>query len=104
MSDWLLPADEMILIMIFIAIVVSAYTIFRKSCAEWRGVWRILAVVPIAIIITVPLNIWIGTAIDPTSHNLAPFEFILYCVPSLIFWAIIVMLHRKFSKKYTPEK
>jgi hypothetical protein len=104
MSDWLLPADEMLPVMLFIAIVVSAYTVFRTGCAEWRGVWRILAIVPIAIMITVPVNIMVGTTIDPTSHNLAPFEFIFYCVPSFIFWAIIVMLHSKFSKKYTPEK
>ena len=98
MSDVMLPA------MLFIAIVVSAYTVFWTIAFEWQGVWRLLGVVPIAIMVTVPINIMVGMAYDPTSHNLFPFELVVYCVPSFIFWVIIVILHTKFSKKYTPEK
>ena len=97
MSDVMLPA------MLFIAIVVSAYTVFWTTAFAWQGVWRLLGVVPIAIMVTVPLNIMVGMAYDPTSHNLFPFELVVYCVPSFIFWAIIVHLHSKAAKKDTPE-
>lgn len=41
---------------------------------RWRGGWRIAAAVPAAVMAFVVLRIAAGTAIDPTSHNLWPFE------------------------------
>ena len=41
---------------------------------RWRGGWRIAAAVPAAVMAVVVLRIAAGTAIDPTSHNLWPFE------------------------------
>jgi hypothetical protein len=43
---------------------------------RWRGGWRIAAAVPAAMIAFVVLRIVAGTAIDPTSHNLWPFEIL----------------------------
>ncbi len=44
---------------------------------RWRGAWRLAAVVPAAVMVFVVLRIIVGTAIDPTSHNLWPFEIVM---------------------------
>jgi len=44
---------------------------------RWRGGWRIAAAVPAIMMAFVVLRIVIGVAIDPTSHNLWPFEILM---------------------------
>ncbi|MFZ7094948.1 hypothetical protein ACOPJQ_13030 [Luteimonas dalianensis] len=44
---------------------------------RWRGGWRLAAALPLAIMALVLLNIVVGVAIDPTSHNLWPFELLM---------------------------
>ena len=41
---------------------------------HWRGGWRLAAAVPAALMAFVVLHIVAGTSIEPTSHNLWPFE------------------------------
>jgi hypothetical protein len=51
---------------------------------RWRGGWRIAAAVPAAAMAFVVLRIAAGTAVDPTSHNLWPFEVLQAGVLSLV--------------------
>jgi hypothetical protein len=44
---------------------------------RWRGGWRIAAAVPAAMMAFVVLRIIVGVTIDPTSHNLWPFEILM---------------------------
>lgn len=44
---------------------------------RWRGGWRIAAAVPAALMAFVVLRIVVGVSLDPTSHNLWPFEILL---------------------------
>jgi hypothetical protein len=62
---------------------------------RWRGGWRLAAAVPAVLMAFVVLRIIVGTAIDPTSHNLWPFEVLIAGILSL--GAIIVLaIGRKF--------
>lgn len=45
---------------------------------RWRGPWRWAAGVPLAVVAFVLLRIVVDTARDPTSHNLWPFEILLW--------------------------
>lgn len=45
---------------------------------RWRGMWRWAAAVPAAIMGFVVLRLLIDTALDPTSHNLWPFEILMF--------------------------
>lgn len=45
---------------------------------RWRGAWRIGAAIPAAVMAFVVLRICIDTARDPTSHNLWPFEIVMW--------------------------
>jgi hypothetical protein len=42
----------------------------------WRGGWRLAAAVPGVLMAFVVLRIVAGTSVDPTSHNLWPFEIV----------------------------
>jgi hypothetical protein len=45
---------------------------------RWRGGWRAASVVPIAVMVFVVLRLVVDTARDPTSHNLWPFEILMW--------------------------
>ncbi|MGB3747035.1 MAG: hypothetical protein WBG85_10050 [Rhodanobacter sp.] len=45
---------------------------------RWRGPWRWAAGLPLAVVAFVLLRIVVDTARDPTSHNLWPFEILLW--------------------------
>lgn len=58
---------------------------------RWRGGWRVAAMVPAALMAFVVLRIVAGVAIDPTSHNLWPFEIVMAGgISSLVMLVLIV--------------
>jgi hypothetical protein len=56
------------------------------------GFWRLPAWVPVIPVAVDGALIYVGTAIDPTSHNLWPIELLLASALSLVlfgvFWAL----------------
>lgn len=61
---------------------------------RWRGGWRIAAAVPGIMMAFVVLRIAIGVAIDPTSHNLWPFETLMAGAVSTGAIAALLVLRR----------
>ncbi|MGH8212740.1 MAG: hypothetical protein ACREPP_05870 [Rhodanobacteraceae bacterium] len=59
---------------------------------RWRGIWRWLAAVPAAVMAFVVLRIVIGTSIDPTSHNLWPFEILMWGFASAASIAVMMLV------------
>ncbi|MGH8287196.1 MAG: hypothetical protein ACRETT_15725, partial [Steroidobacteraceae bacterium] len=53
------------------------------SVWKWRGAWKVAAAVPAAVVVFVVLRIIVDTARDPTSHNLWPFEVIMFGTAAL---------------------
>lgn len=51
---------------------------------RWQGGWRLAAAVPAGWVGLVVLRVVLGTAVDPTSHNLWPFEILQASVVSLV--------------------
>jgi hypothetical protein len=50
---------------------------------KWRGGWRAAALAPALLMAFVVLRIMLDTARDPTSHNLWPFEILMFGLVSL---------------------
>lgn len=50
---------------------------------KWRGAWRIAAAAPVAMMAFVVLRIVVDVARDPTSHNLWPFEVLMWGAASV---------------------
>jgi hypothetical protein len=66
---------------------------------RWRGGWRIAAAVPAAVMAFVVLRILAGTAIDPTSHNLWPFEIVMWGGLSCFAMLLLGIAHKLFAAK-----
>ena len=63
---------------------------------RWRGGWRIAAAVPAALMSFVVLRIFVGVLIDPSSHNLWPFEILQTGALS-----VVIMMGLMVAKKFT---
>lgn len=63
---------------------------------NWRGIWRIAAAVPAAVVLFVVLRIVVETTRDPTSHNLWPFEVVMFSGVALVAIWLMKMV-RKFT-------
>jgi hypothetical protein len=55
-----------------------------RALRRWHGGWRLAAALPALWVGLVVLRIVLGTALDPTSHNLWPFELLQASVVSLV--------------------
>ncbi len=64
------------------------------SMWKWRGGWRLAAAVPASLLAFVILRIVVGTASDPTSHNLWPFEVLQFGAVSLAMIGGLTWLRR----------
>jgi hypothetical protein len=89
--DYILPA-------LMITFVVLAFTVAKDVRKDWKGIWRLLISIPISGIFAVPLNIGIGTSIDPTSHNLAPIEIVVWCGAFLFVFLLVIVIRKTFLK------
>lgn len=61
---------------------------------KWRGGWRIAAALPAGMMAFVVLRIVVDGAIDPTSHNLWPFEILMAGAMSAGFVFVAALLRR----------
>lgn len=61
---------------------------------RWRGGWRIAAAIPAAVMAFVVLRLIVGVSLDPTSHNLWPFEIFMAGVLSTVVMIVLLIAHR----------
>lgn len=66
---------------------------------RWRGGWRIAAAVPAVFMAFVVLRILAGTTLDPTSHNLWPFEIVMWGGLSCAGMLLLGIAHKLFAAK-----
>lgn len=66
-----------------LAIGVGGVALPIRAMRRWEGTWRLAAALPLLWVGFVVLRIAAGTALDPTSHNLWPFEILIASVVSL---------------------
>jgi hypothetical protein len=66
---------------------------------RWRGGWRMGAAIPAAVMAFVVLRILLGTAIDPTSHNLWPFEIVMWGALSCGCMLVLGIAHKLSAAK-----
>jgi len=61
---------------------------------KWRGGWRIAAAIPALAMAFVILRIVVDTARDPTSHNLWPFEILMWGAASAVAMGALALFKR----------
>jgi hypothetical protein len=61
---------------------------------RWHGGWRLAAAAPAMMVTFVALRIGVGTASDPSSHNLWPFEILQAGALSVVVMAVLLVTRK----------
>ena len=87
-GDGLLAAGFMLAVL---AIGIAGVVVPVRTVRRWEGGWRLVAALPALWVGFVVLRIALGVAVDPTSHNLWPFEILQASVVSLVLSGAIIL-------------
>ena len=77
-----------------VAIGIGGIALPVRAMRRWQGGWRLVAALPALWVAFVALRIVAGTALDPTSHNLWPFEILTASVTCLVIFGLIALAKR----------
>ena len=55
------------------------------ALVRWRGAWRLAALLPLFTVGFIVVRIVVDTHAAPTSHNLWPFEVVIWSLLALVF-------------------
>jgi len=80
---------------LFIGFIVAEIKTFRA----YQGVWRVLASLPVLALIIVVCSIVIGIMRDRTSHNLWPFEIVVWSVAGLAYLGVLHLVRKIIAPK-----
>ena len=81
----MLPAFMLCVLSLLVGFVAAEIVAIRR----WTGAWRLSALIPAAVVAFVVLRIVVDAWRDPTSHNLWPFEILLWAGLGLVFLALM---------------
>lgn len=90
-GDYLFGAGFMLAVLV---IGIGGIALPVRAVRRWEGGWRLAAALPAAWVGFVVLRIVLGTALDPTSHNLWPFEILYASVVSLVLLGAMAVARR----------
>jgi hypothetical protein len=97
MSEPLGAGDQAVaagFMLVVLALGIGSLVLPLRAMRRWEGGWRVAAAVPVLWIGFVVLRIVVGTASDPTSHNLWPFEILYAGVVSLVLIGALTVARR----------
>jgi hypothetical protein len=76
-------------------LIMPAWAVWR-----WDGAWRMAAAVPAAMMAFVVLRIMVDVLRDPTSHNLLPFEILMWGSRSIVAMIVLYLAHKFFARRH----
>jgi hypothetical protein len=79
----------MLLIAIFVLGFIAAVV---WTLRHWQGWWRWLAGAPLLLVSAVVLKIIVDTSLEPTSHNLWPFELLAVVVVAGVVLGVLQLV------------
>ncbi|MFC1719826.1 hypothetical protein ACFL00_01630 [Pseudomonadota bacterium] len=75
-----------------VVLIFGFYVLALIAIIVWKGWWKILPAIPTAAMSVILINIYVGTRIDPTSHNLWPFEILFGGGACLLTLIVLTLL------------
>jgi hypothetical protein len=99
MSEPLRGGDQVLAIGFMLAVLaigIGGVALPVLGVRRWEGRWRFAATLPALWVGFVVLRIVLGTALDPTSHNLWPFEILYASAVSLVLIGAMTVVRRAF--------
>jgi hypothetical protein len=101
MSEPLTAGDQVFaagFVLAVLALGIGGIALPILAMRRWQRGWRLAAAIPALWVGFVVLRIALGTALDPTSHNLWPFEILQASVVSLVLIGAVTLGRRVFSR------
>jgi predicted membrane protein len=87
----------MILALLLLLVVSLIWAIFK-----WRGLWRALAAIPAIVFAGFAAWLVTETSRNPTSHNLWPFEVVIWAFGSLVLVGVLALARALFTHSGAP--
>ena len=85
---------------LIIFIVLISFVIYEvKYIQKWQGTWRYVMTVPLLVLGGAFLDILIGTSINSSSHNLFPFELLIWLFVALLVKFVLVIMRKIIRKE-----
>jgi hypothetical protein len=85
----MVTAMELLGFMVLLGVPLGYLALQLRLLRRWRGGWRLAAGAPLPIwLIWVARFAW-DTTLDPTSHNLFPFEILIGAAAALLYLAVL---------------
>ena len=72
-----------IFMLLIAALVIGFVVATSYALRRWRDGWRLVAALPLLGVLGVVVTIVVDIRVDPTAHNLWPFEFGIYLILAL---------------------
>lgn len=79
---------------VVLALAVGGFVMPVRALVRWRGGWRLAAMVPAALMSFAVLRVIVGVSMDPTSHNLWPFEILMVGLLSVVIMGALLLARR----------
>jgi len=97
-GSWLGWAVALLVVPILVLLPLASVVLPLYFVWRWRGPRRLLAALPLVVLVGKLATVWSDLAADPTSHNLWPLELLLWELPALG----VVLLAWVFGPKEEP--
>ena len=85
---------EIILLQLLLLVPIGYLVLQVLLLRRWQGGFRLAAAAPLPGWLVWGAGFAYDVALDPTSHNLFPFEIMIGTAASLVYLAILAMLRR----------
>ena len=73
------------------------------AVVKWKGIWRLAALLPLFVVSFIVARIVVDTQADPTSHNLWPFEVVVWNFLALVFLGVLVVIRSMVEFRRRPH-
>ena len=77
------------------AVVLAFAAIVLRTILRWKGVWRWVAILPLVVLAVAVLDI----VLNPDSHNLWPFELLIWVALGFIILGVVAAIRSRFVKE-----
>jgi len=80
--------------LLMLGVLISGFVLPAWALWKWQGGWRVAAAVPASLMAFVVLRIVWDTSLDPTAHNLWPFEILIFGAVALAIMGALLLARR----------
>lgn len=92
-----------IFMLLMCALVVGFLAMEVFALVRWKGIWRLVALLPLFIVSFIVARIAVDTQADPTSHNLWPFEIVVWSCLALAYLGVLVGIRSMIEFRRRPH-